>query len=304
MEFVADYLQELVAGFLVEQLGEIQEVAVRNVSGGIVVPGDAARKFGLGIDLLHPDVQRLAGVVPRVAVPAAVISGDFHQEVGRVVLAQDVGVNVGAVERAGDDVFFGQVGGFHRLSADVTRLVVRYVGLGNLKGVFRIGRAAGVVPGDDSGEREEEFLSALDVRNLFVAHPAVDSLLGGMIRQEVGEFLDTEFLFRVEEIGVEFAEEVPDVAGEDVQPGKGRGNLFLWDGLKGVEFFVQLLLEGFGRLGGLDGCLVEDAGGFTCFGHSFVFYAAALSESWRVWEQKSQRRFFRWQRWRGYYAVG
>lgn len=186
VELIADYLQEFVSGLLVEAFGEVQEGAVWDVSGGIVVPGDAARQLGLGVDLLHPDVQRRAGVVPRVAVPAAVVSGDFHQEVGRVVLAEDVGVNVGAVERAGDDVFFGQVGGFHRLAADVTRLVVRYIGLGNLQGVFRIGRASGVVPGDDLGEGEEEFLAALDIGNLFVTHPAVDGLLGGMVREEVG----------------------------------------------------------------------------------------------------------------------
>lgn len=189
VELVADHLQEFVAGLLVEAFGEVQEGAVGDVSGGIVVPGNAARQLGLGVDLLHPDVQGGAGVVPRVAVPAAVIATDFHQEVGRVVLAEDVGVNVGAVECAGDDVFFGQVGGFHRLAADVTRFVVRYVGLGNLKGVFRIGRAAGVVPGDDLGEGAEEFLAALDVGNLFVAHPAVDGLLGGMVGKEVGEFL-------------------------------------------------------------------------------------------------------------------
>ena len=59
-----------------------------------------------------------------------------------------------------------------------------------------------------------------------------------MVGKEVGEFLDVEFLFGVEETGIEPAEEVPDVAGEDVQPGKGRGDFLLGDGLKGVEFFV------------------------------------------------------------------
>lgn len=60
VEFVADDLQEIVAGLLVEAFGKVQEVAVRDVSGGVVMPGDAARQFGLGVDYLHPDVQERA----------------------------------------------------------------------------------------------------------------------------------------------------------------------------------------------------------------------------------------------------
>ena len=43
VELVANHLQEFVAGFLVEAFGEVQEGAVGDVSGGVVVPGDAAR---------------------------------------------------------------------------------------------------------------------------------------------------------------------------------------------------------------------------------------------------------------------
>ena len=253
VELVADDLQEFITGFLVEAFGEVQEGAVGDVSGGIVVPGDAARQLGLGVDLLHPDVQRRAGVVPRVAVPAAVVAGDFHQEVGRVVLAEDVGVNVGAVERAGDDVFFGQVGGFHRLTLVSTRMVVGYEALGHFLNVVFVGRSAFFVPSDDGGALEEEALAALDKGNEVVRYPAVDGLDGGLFGKEGGEFLNGHLEVRVEVAGLEGFERIPDVADEEVGLGEGCRDFFFGYRLEIDQFFFELLFEGFCGLGGREG---------------------------------------------------
>jgi len=253
VELVADHLQEFVAGLLVEAFGEVQEGAVGDVSGGIVMPGDAARQLGLGVNLLHPDVQRRAGVVPRVAVPSAVIATDFHQEVGRVVLAEDVGVDVGAVERAGDDVFFGQVGGFHRLAAVPARMVVGHEALGHFLNVVFIGRSAIFVPADDSGTLEEKALAALDKGDEVVRYPAVDGLDGGLFGKEAGKLLNGHFVVGVEVAGLEGAEGLPEITDGEAEFGQDCRGFRFRNRLEGFKLFFELLFKCLGGLGGRKG---------------------------------------------------
>lgn len=104
MELVVDDLQEFVAGLLPVAGGEVEGVAVGDVAGGVVVAGQARREFCGGVEPFNPDVKRGAGVVPGVAVPAALVAGDLHQEVAGIVEPEDVGVDVGTVEGAGDDI--------------------------------------------------------------------------------------------------------------------------------------------------------------------------------------------------------
>lgn len=116
VEFLVDDLQEFVTGFLVEHLGEVQERAVGDVPGGVVMPADAVWESCSVGDLLHPDVEALARVVPGILDPAAFVSLYVHQRLVRVEAPEDVGVDGGAVVGVADDVFAGEMAvlGKHR----------------------------------------------------------------------------------------------------------------------------------------------------------------------------------------------
>lgn len=101
--FVED-LQQLFAGFLVVELRKVEEVAVRDVSGGVVVASNTVRELHVRIDLHGEDVERWVGVVPGIAVPAALIAGHLHQEVVGVKLPENEAIDIGAVASAAQDI--------------------------------------------------------------------------------------------------------------------------------------------------------------------------------------------------------
>ena len=116
VEFLIDDLQELVSRFFVVHLSEVQERAVGDVAGGVVMPADAVWEPCAVGNLLHPDVEALAGVVPGILDPAAFVSLYVHQRLVRVEAPEDVDVDGGAVVGVADDVFAGEMAvlGEHR----------------------------------------------------------------------------------------------------------------------------------------------------------------------------------------------
>lgn len=112
VEFLIYDLQELVSGFFVVHLSEVQERAVGDVAGGVVMPTDAVWEPCAVGNLLHPDVEALAGVVPGILDPAAFFSLYVHQRLVRVEAPEDVGVDGGAVVGVADDVFAGEMAVF------------------------------------------------------------------------------------------------------------------------------------------------------------------------------------------------
>jgi len=112
VEFLVDDLQEFLAIFLVEPGGKVEEVAVRDVAGGVVMPSDAVRKACAVWYLFHPDVETLAGVVPGVLNPTAFVSLYVHQGLFWVKVPEDVGIDGGAVVGVADDVLAGEMAVF------------------------------------------------------------------------------------------------------------------------------------------------------------------------------------------------
>lgn len=56
------------------------------------------------MEFLSPDVKGEAAVIERVAAVAAFPSFDMHDGFALVVLAQEEGVDVGAIESLGEDL--------------------------------------------------------------------------------------------------------------------------------------------------------------------------------------------------------
>lgn len=156
VEFLVDYLQEFVAIFLVEPGGEVEEVAVGNVAGGVVMPGEAVREPCTVWYLFHPDVETLAGVVPGVLDPAALVTLYVHQRLVRVEVPEDVGIDGGAVVGVADDVLAGEMAVFgnHRLFHPAGVDIVDGFCLDFLGG----GGTAGLGPDVDLIFAEEQFL--------------------------------------------------------------------------------------------------------------------------------------------------
>ena len=156
IEFLVDDLQEFLAIFLVEAGCEVEEVAVRDVAGGVVMPGEAVRKACAVWYLFHPDVETLAGVVPRVLDPTAFVSLYVHQGLVRVEVPEDVGIDGGAVVGVADDVLAGEMAVFgnHRLSHPAGVDIVNGFVLNFLGG----GGTAGLGPDVDLIFAEEQFL--------------------------------------------------------------------------------------------------------------------------------------------------
>ena len=156
VEFLVDDLHEFVALFLVEPGGKVEEVAVWDVAGGVVMPSDAVREPCAVWYLFHPDVETLAGVVPGVLDPTAFVSLYVHQGLVRVEAPEDVGVDGGAVVGIADDVLAGEMSVFgnHRLSHPAGVDIVNGFVLNFLGG----GGAAGLGPDVDLILAEEQFL--------------------------------------------------------------------------------------------------------------------------------------------------
>ena len=282
VKFVVEDLQEFVAGFLVEEFGKVQEGAVGDMTGGVVMPGDAVAQPCARIDFLHPDVQARSGVVPGVTVPAAVVTGYPHQEVGRVELPEDVGIYIGSVERLGDDVLFGE-SAVH-VSATFPRAgpVVGNVGLGDFGDVVGVDGTAVGVPADDGALDEEEALSALDVGNLFFGYPAVDGLDGGLFGKEGRQFLNGHFVVRGEVLRLEPLEEAPEGSEVIEHPGCRERQLFFGNGLEGSIALFKLFVKGACLFGFTDDGLVQDEIGWFLFGHNLTVCVAALFVPWRL----------------------
>lgn len=190
VEFLIDDLQEFVSGFLVVHLCEVQERAVGDVAGGVVMPADAVWKPCAVGNLLHPDVEALARVVPGILDPATFISLYVHQRLVRVEAPENVGVDGGAVMGVADDVFAGEMAVFgnHRLSHPAGVDIVDGFCLDFLGG----GGTAGLGPDVDLILAEEQFFRAFVVGDEFVVDPAVNGGLGGMVREVGAEFRDSE----------------------------------------------------------------------------------------------------------------
>jgi len=180
IEFLVDDLQEFVSGFLVVHLSEVQERAVGDVAGGVVMPADAVWEPCSVGDLLHPDVEALAGVVPGILDPAAFVSLYVHQRLVRVEAPEDVGVDGGAVMSVADNVFAGEMAvlGEHRLLHPAGIDIVDGFGLD----FFGRGRAACLRPDINLIFPEEQLLGSFVIWNQFVVDPAVDGGFGRMVR--------------------------------------------------------------------------------------------------------------------------
>lgn len=207
-----------------------------------------------------------------------------------------MGVNVGAVEGAGNDVFFSQVGRFHGSAFVSSGMVIGHKAFGHFLNVVFVGRPALFVPADDGGTFEEKSLAALDVRDKAIGHLSVDGLHGGLFGKEGGQLLNGHFVVRVEVAGLEGPQGVPGETDDGVGRREHGRDVLFRHGLEIVELFFELLFKGLGRLGGQEGGLVKDQVGRFSFGHSLVCCASALPVRWRLGRQKSQRRLFRWQR--------
>ena len=156
VEFLIDDLQEFLAIFLVEAGCEVEEVAVGDVSGGVVMPADAVWEPCAVGNLLHPDMETLAGVVPGILDPAAFVSLYVHQRLVRVEASEDVGVDGSAVVGVADYVFAGEMAvlGDHRLLHPARIDIVDGFGLD----FFGRGRAACLRPDINLILPEEQFL--------------------------------------------------------------------------------------------------------------------------------------------------
>ena len=99
--------EEFLADFLPVELGEVEAVAGRDGVELVFVAGDFRREFLVRVYLLVPDVEDDGTPGVGVAADAAIPSGDFHYGLARVELAEDVGVDAGAVVGLGKDGFTG-----------------------------------------------------------------------------------------------------------------------------------------------------------------------------------------------------
>ena len=97
--------EQILSVFLPVQLGEIEAVAFRDCIELVLVTGDFVGEFLLGVNLLRPDVQRLAAVSEGIPADSAVTTDDFHHGLTGVELTQDVGVDARTVMRLGQDGF-------------------------------------------------------------------------------------------------------------------------------------------------------------------------------------------------------
>ena len=97
--------EQILSVFLPVQLGEVEAVAFRDCIELILVTGDFVGEFLLGVNLLRPDVKRLAAVSEGIPADSAVTTDDFHHSLAGVELTQDMGVDARAVVRLGQDGF-------------------------------------------------------------------------------------------------------------------------------------------------------------------------------------------------------
>lgn len=95
--------EEFLADFLPVELGEVEAVAGRDGVELVFVAGDFRGELLVRADLLVPDVEGGGTPGVGVAADAAIPSGDFHYGLAGVELAEDVGVDAGAVVGLGKD---------------------------------------------------------------------------------------------------------------------------------------------------------------------------------------------------------
>ncbi len=86
---------------------EVEAVAGLDVAHQVFVVGEFVGELLLGVEFLDPNVEGGFVAVPGVAAIAAVPACDVHHRLSGVELAEDVGVDAGAVVGLGEDGFFG-----------------------------------------------------------------------------------------------------------------------------------------------------------------------------------------------------
>lgn len=190
VEFLVEDFKQFHALLFIEEGGEVQEGAVRDVARGVVMAGDALRERTVHFPLFYPDVEALAGVVPGVLEPAAFFPGDVHQRFSGIIGPEDMGVHVGSVMSVTDNVLFDEmtVGGTHGLIGLQALAVDVFFG-NRFRGIFA-GRPAGGIPFADGALMEEIALAFFEMRDFPAAAPAVDGLFGRMWLEEFHQFLN------------------------------------------------------------------------------------------------------------------
>ena len=107
MQVFVDGDEEFLADFLPVELGEVEAVTGRDGVELVFVAGDFRGEFLVRVDLLVPDVEGSGAPGVGVAADAAIPSGDFHYGLAGIELAEDVGVDAGAVVGLGKDSVAG-----------------------------------------------------------------------------------------------------------------------------------------------------------------------------------------------------
>lgn len=103
VEVFVDGDEEFLTGFLPVESGEVEAVTGRNGVELVFVASYLVGEFLVRVEFLMPDMEGLGAPGVGVAADAAIPSGDFHYGLAGVKLAEDVGINAGAVMGFGKD---------------------------------------------------------------------------------------------------------------------------------------------------------------------------------------------------------